>query len=166
MYTAPLYEERQLMTSGRLVATVRNAVAAVECATPNSIEPVSEVVDKEALRTLVETSPQCTTESSVCVSFELSRCAVFVYQDGRIVAFPVELVPDRPAGIGLANCPTDFERTLSNVVQTAHQTGIDVCGSWSLRNGSAGPDLEVAISEITNPAHEKDGERTVRTDRF
>lgn len=41
-----------------------------------------------------------------------------------------------------------FEATLSELIVTARQNGIDPLGSWVCRNGKTAPDMEVMIFEL------------------
>lgn len=41
-----------------------------------------------------------------------------------------------------------FEATLSKLIVTARQNGIDPLGSWVCRNGTAAPDMEVTVVEL------------------
>lgn len=41
-----------------------------------------------------------------------------------------------------------FNATLSELIGTARQNGIDPLGSWVCRNGKTAPDMEVMIFEL------------------
>lgn len=42
----------------------------------------------------------------------------------------------------------DFEAVAQKLLQAAHRNGIDVAGSWVLRNGDSLPDWEVQVHEL------------------
>lgn len=45
----------------------------------------------------------------------------------------------------------ELERALAQAVTTAYDNGVDVEGSYPIRNGSTHPDYEVEVYEVSKP---------------
>ena len=75
----------------RSIATaVVRAVAATLDAAPSQIEPVSDVVDTDALEALFSPRSEGSPRDEGSVSFTFEGCDVTVHADGEIVVRPAE----------------------------------------------------------------------------
>ena len=126
-------------SGSQLSLTVVDAIAAHRATAPTELAPLYEIVDLEALETLVDSF----SRTDGRVTFTYDDHDVTVDADGRVV------VRNIAADGGAIDDEAAFEAALTRLVLTAAASGVTPAGSWTCTGGRDGPGWVIDIAERT-----------------